>query len=96
MSVRIGIIGAGGIAGAHINALEQIDGADVVAVCDTNAENAADRAKLAGADAVFDDFNEMLAKVDLDAVWVCTPQTVRAEPIEACIANGRQSGAGGY
>lgn len=85
MAVRIGVIGAGGIAGAHIEALEAVDDADIVAVCDVDQSHAASRARLAKTDAVFSDCRRMLDHVKVDAVWLCTPPGVRAGPIEACI-----------
>ena len=85
MTIRIGIIGAGGIAGAHINALNTIDNADIVAVSDIEKDKAEERAQLAKAEP-FTDFREMLDKKELDALWICTPPNVRCEPIEAAIA----------
>ena len=88
MTVRIGLIGAGGIAGAHLNALAQIDEARVVATADIKEEAARNRAKLAGRARPYTDFNEMLDKEKLDAVFLCTPPTARLEPIEASLERG--------
>ena len=41
MAFRIGIIGGGGIARAHGRAAQQVEAADLVAVCDVSAEAAA-------------------------------------------------------
>ncbi len=87
MTVRIGLIGAGGIAGAHINALKQIPQAKIVSVADIDIEKAKQRADSVEAKA-FDDFEEMLDKVQLDGIWLCTPQNVRAKPIELAIEKG--------
>lgn len=85
MSVRIGLIGAGGISTAHVKAIEAIDDAAIVAVSDLESDRANTRAAEAKAGAVYTDFRKMLDEQKLDAVWVCTPPSVRAEPIEACI-----------
>lgn len=85
MSVRIGLIGTGNISGAHITALKQVGDAQIVAVCDVDPARAASRAADAGAGEVFTDYQKMLDGVKLDAVWLCTPPTVRSGPIEASI-----------
>jgi predicted dehydrogenase len=85
MTVRIGLVGAGGIAGGHVDALSKIEEAKLVAVADIDRPRAEDRARAAGAQ-VFTDFREMVDKVALDAIWLCTPPTVRAEPIELAIS----------
>jgi len=85
MTVRIGMIGAGGIAGAHVDAISKIDQAKIVAVSDVERSKAEERATLAGGAEAFTDYRQMLDKVKLDAIWLCTPPTVRAEPIEIAI-----------
>ncbi|MCL2159646.1 MAG: Gfo/Idh/MocA family oxidoreductase [Oscillospiraceae bacterium] len=72
--LKIGIIGTGGIAGAHLNHYNHCENAEVVAGCDIVPGKAAEffkRNNMAEAKA-FDSAEEMLAKVDLDAVSVCT------------------------
>lgn len=72
--IRIGIIGSGGIAGAHARAYKQMPDVEVVAVQDIipgKAEQFIAQWELEGA-AAFEDHLEML-KLDLDGVSVCTP-----------------------
>ena len=45
---RIGIIGAGGIAHAHVEAIRQIDEADLVAICDVSVNRAEEFGRKAG------------------------------------------------
>jgi predicted dehydrogenase len=85
MQTRIGLIGAGGISAVHINSINQIKNAKLVAVADIDRSKAEERAKLAGGAEVFTDFRQMLDKVKLDALWICTPQSVRENPIDAAI-----------
>ncbi len=87
MTVQIGFIGAGGIAGAHINAIKRIPQAKIIAIADIEIEKARQRAELVDAQA-FSDFREMIDKTQLDAIWLCTPQNVRAEPIKVAIEKG--------
>ena len=73
-TVRIGIIGTGGIARAHVNAYKQMPDVEIQAVCDVipgKAEAFARDAGLTGA-RTFDDHRSML-ELDLDGVSVCTP-----------------------
>lgn len=72
--VRIGIIGSGGIAGAHANAYKRMPDVEIVAVADVIPGKAAEftaRHGLPGA-RTFDDHHQLL-DLDLDGVSVCTP-----------------------
>lgn len=74
-NIKAGIIGCGGIAnGKHLPSVKQLGGVDVVAFCDLIEERAQKAAKEYGTkDAkVFTDYQELL-KMDLDYVYVCTP-----------------------
>ena len=73
--LRLGIIGCGGIANnKHLPSIQTIGEADVIAFCDTIPERAAKTAAEFGTkDAkTFVDYKDLL-KLDLDAVYVCTP-----------------------
>ncbi|MCS7463295.1 Gfo/Idh/MocA family oxidoreductase [Paenibacillus doosanensis] len=72
--LKIGIIGSGGIAGAHVRAYKQMEDVEVAAVADIipgKAEEFIARHELAGAQG-FDDHHRLL-ELDLDGVSVCTP-----------------------
>lgn len=79
MSVRIGFIGAGGIAGRHFNNLQGMDDVQVVALSDPTVERAQEMAGRCGAQA-YDDWRAMLDAEALDAVYVCTPPFVHGAP----------------
>ncbi len=73
--LKAGIIGCGGIANnKHLPAIKNIDMIDVVAFCDIIEEKAIASAKEFGTqDAkVFTDYKDLL-KLDIDLVYVCTP-----------------------
>lgn len=73
--LRLGIIGCGGIANnKHLPSIKTVGKADVVAFCDIIEERAVQTAEKFGTkDAkVFTDYKDLL-KLDLDAVYVCTP-----------------------
>ncbi|MCL1793004.1 MAG: Gfo/Idh/MocA family oxidoreductase [Oscillospiraceae bacterium] len=71
--LKIGIIGTGGIAGAHLNNYKKVPEAEVVAGCDIVPGKAAEFFKRNNMpDALaFESAEEMLEKVELDAVSVC-------------------------
>ncbi|MBA4495985.1 Gfo/Idh/MocA family protein [Paenactinomyces guangxiensis] len=68
--IRYGIVGCGHIAKKHVAAIEAVEGAKLVAVCDTNAERLAEFAK----DGIegYTDFADLL-QTDIDVVCICTP-----------------------
>ena len=73
--LKAGIIGCGGIAnGKHLPSIRDLGEAELVAFCDLIPERAEKAAKEYGtADAqVFTDYHDLL-KLELDVVYVCTP-----------------------
>ena len=84
MTTKIAFIGAGGIAGKHIQSLAKIQGVSIVGVCDVDAAKAAARAQEAGARA-FADFNEMLDAARPDGVYVCVPPHAHGPAEMACV-----------
>lgn len=90
MTVRIGLIGAGGITRAHARGYAAIaEDATVVAVADVVAESARRRAdELGGADVV-SDYHELVGRDDVDAVDICLPHHLHAEVILAAAAAGK-------
>ncbi len=82
MSVKVGIIGCGGIANnKHLPALATVEEVELVAFCDIIVERAQEAKETFGtADAnVYADYKEMLAAEELDVVHVLTPNSSHAE-----------------
>ncbi len=80
--VRIGFIGAGGIARSHMRRLQDIPEAEVVAFAEPSNESMARMAEEYPAIAtlpVFADYRDMLNKVPLDAAIILTPHTLHHE-----------------
>lgn len=79
--LRIGFVGCGGIGGHHLKLWKDTPGAKLVAFCDIRRERAEKAAQdfEMGEDAVFTDMAEMLDKVEMDAVDICTFSGVHAE-----------------
>ena len=85
--LRAGIVGVGWIGRRHAETLAGRDNVAVSAVCDIDLRRAREVAASSGAEA-FSDWHEMLDRVSLDAVWVCTPPRAHAEPAVACLERG--------
>ncbi|MDB4777934.1 Gfo/Idh/MocA family oxidoreductase [bacterium] len=77
-TLRFGLVGAGGIAQAYSQAIQQMPNAKLVAVADINLEAAAKMADDHQA-ASFSSIKQMQAETDLDAVIVCTPPLFHPE-----------------
>jgi predicted dehydrogenase len=82
--VRIGVIGVGQIGKRHLERYAQIEGGEVVAIADINAEELARVSQRFGISDTYTDFRELLARDDIVAVDVCLhnnyhmPMTVAA------------------
>lgn len=71
-TIRIGFIGAGGIAQAHFDALSQIEGVQLVAFCDVDRARA-ERASARFGGKAYTDFQQMLNETPMDALYMCVP-----------------------
>jgi predicted dehydrogenase len=78
MSVRLGFIGTGGMAGGHMKNLQNFDDIAFTAMCDVSEERAKQRAEEYGGN-VYTDFRDMFDKDELDAVYICTPPFAHGE-----------------
>ncbi|MCW8131449.1 MAG: Gfo/Idh/MocA family oxidoreductase [Planctomycetota bacterium] len=76
--VKIGFVGTGGIAGAHIKRLVEIPEAKIVALCDIDEARVKAAADPLGA-AAYTDSAKMLAEAKLDALYVCVPPHVHGD-----------------
>ena len=77
--IRIGFIGAGGIARAHVRRLDDVPEAEIVAMAEPSQASIQQMIKAHPATAAcrfYDDYQEMLDKEALDAVQIHTPHTL--------------------
>ncbi len=89
MTVRIGMIGPGGMGKAHIERIHSvIAGGRVVAVSDVNPDNAKAVAEKIGGVA-FPDSASLINSPDVDAVMICSFGPAHEVDVLACIAAGK-------
>ena len=88
--IRFGLLGCGRIAKRHSELLggDHIDGARLVAVCDTVRKRAEAIASKFGVPAIYD-IDEFLARQDIDAVAVLTPSGMHPAHVIACARAGK-------
>jgi len=89
--LRVAVIGAGGIfRGAHLPGWQKLADVEVVAVADIHRPTAEATAEAAGVpkERVFEDFTEMLRKVEVDIVDVCTPNKAHTPATVASLKAG--------
>ncbi len=75
---RVAFIGCGGISGTHIKALQKMPDVEIVAGCDIKAERLAWFTEETRCTNVFTKWDDMLKKVEIDGVSVCTPNGLHA------------------
>jgi len=87
--VRIGFIGAGGMARAHADAIKEIADARIVGVTDTNPSTASSfSAAHAGAN-VYETPDELAASGDIDCLYILLPPFAHGEAERAAIRHGK-------
>lgn len=88
--IGIGFIGAGGIARQrHIPGLKAIPGVELVAVCNRNETSSQRAAKEFGFKAIETDWRTLVARPDIDAVFIGTWPYTHCEMSVAALAAGK-------
>jgi predicted dehydrogenase len=87
VTTRIGLVGAGFIAGRHVGSLTAIDGVAVTGIADPRTDRAERLAERAGARA-YADWRQLLDDQRLDALYVCVPPFAHGPVEEAAVAAG--------
>jgi len=91
-TLKVGIIGSGGIAGAHISYLKKIQDVEVYACCDSREEAAKNTAKKFEIPKVFvgaKSYLDLIKLKEVEAVSVCTPNYMHAAPTIAALQAGK-------
>ena len=89
-TVRLGIIGTGGISHLHVNQLSEIKNAHIVAVADPSQENRTNLISRFNLEQVleFANHQEMLDSIPMDAVIICSPHTLHYQHVVDAIQYG--------
>jgi predicted dehydrogenase len=88
--VGVGVIGVGGISNyVHLPGLRLCPQADIVALCDSNAELLQKRALEYGVSRTYTEYSELLQNPAVDAIVVATPTIMHAPVAFAAIAAGK-------
>src|SRR2546423_4762243 len=89
-TIGVAMIGTGGIALAnHLPGLGMSPQARVVALCDSNPIALHRAVEQSGIDAGFTDYRRVLARDDVDAVVVATPNSTHAEIVLEAVRAGK-------
>ena len=86
--MRVGIIGAGGISGAHYRGYVA-NGARVVAAADVSEATLKERQLEWKLENIYHDYAALLAQPDIDAVSICTPNAYHHEATLAAAKAGK-------
>lgn len=87
-ALRVGVAGVGMISLYHLRAWQEVEGAEVVAVCDIDAEKAEQRAREFGIDGIYTDVEQMLSECALDAIDIAASVDAHAPLARAAAAHG--------
>jgi len=86
---RIGMIGAGSMARAHAHALRSIEGVEVTAICDPDSAQVEEAAKALGISFTAADHRDVLARDDVDAVVIGSPDFAHCEQAVDALQAGK-------
>ena len=87
MNIALAGVGAFGI--KHLDAIKNIEDANVVCLVDPDLKKAEKVAQIYSVEKVASDLNEVLTQPDVDAVILCTPTQVHAEQALLCMQAGK-------
>lgn len=88
--IKVGIVGLGSVAGAHLDTFRDVQGAAVSAICSRRPQDPAALAARFGVPLkVYGDYAEMLADPDLDVIDICTPHPQHAAQAIAAAEAGK-------
>ena len=86
--IRFAIYGCGNIARVHAAAINEIDGAELCAVCDLHTDQARAFSESYGG-RVVDSYGELVKDEQVDAICICTPSGTHASLAIEAVAHGK-------
>ncbi len=87
--IRVGVIGCGVMGRHHARVYSELPGVKLVATVDVAEKNAREAAREFGAEKWYVDYNELLARPDIDAVSIAVPDHLHREPTVAAAKAGK-------
>ncbi|QNG60235.1 Gfo/Idh/MocA family oxidoreductase [Bacillus sp. PAMC26568] len=83
--IRFAIVGIGHISKKHIDAIDEMENAEVIAICDTNVERLEE---FNGKYQTYSDLEEMLKTLpEIDVVNICVPSGIHAKLTAICASH---------
>ena len=76
--LKVGIIGCGTIGSTHADSYAKVDTVEVVALCDILPDRLAEKSKRHGIAKTYENYHDLLADPEIEAVSVCTPNDMHA------------------
>ena len=87
--MKLALAGGGAFGEKHLDGLKNIDDVEVVSLVGRTIDKTQEMADKYGIGHATTDFNEMLAKDEIDAVILCTPTQMHADQAIACMDAGK-------
>ena len=89
MTINVALAGGGAFGAKHMDAMQRIDGVDVVAVVGRELDRTQAFADEYGVESATIDFADVLARDDVDAIVLATPTQLHAEQAIAALRAGK-------
>ncbi len=87
--LRVGVIGVGQMGQKHAQIYSRLPGCQLVALADPRQDHCGEVAKRLGAQLALDNYHDLLARDDIDAVSICTPDETHKTPVLAALEAGK-------
>ena len=88
-TVKFGLLGVRSIAKSHLMGINQVVGAEAVAVCDIHEDIAKKISTDWNVPDWYTDYDEMLKRDDIDVITVCTPDGVHKDGVVKALRAGK-------
>lgn len=87
--IRVGLVGAGTIGDVHLRAYSQIPAVQIVAIADAQPERLEQFGRIFNVPDHYVDYLDLIARDDIDAISVCTPNQYHAPITIAALEAGK-------
>ena len=87
--LKIGIIGLGRIGQVHLAALKTIKNVEVVALSDISLDHVKKTAEEYQIPHFYTDYHNILRRLDIDAVWICSPTSHHFTQVMEALGNNK-------